>query len=323
MKMMEGKVNLAEKKKNILQDRLRLLQHALDTVVTANNLKLSEHPVLVLVPVQCRGSVINDLKVGLYQQLKVSSLCVRTGHELAGFAAGRFTSLVVDVGHAATTIVPVTNGVPNHALARRLVHLGSHHAHQVMLEHFRKTYDSFGLMSLKIQEQCMYDIQERSSFVMSSKTQFANVSQHPRIARTYTTPDQDTLLLTKEMAMFGELYFQPDLNQGDNATASSAAAAKPSLHGVIADILVHCEPEMWQHVLLCGGTVKMPGFAERLTHELHLINKTAAVHFDPSTSDSRVWLGAAVASVLPDFTHNWEARWEVEAASVRISKASK
>jgi len=268
---------------------------------------------------------------------------------LAAFASGRTTALVVDLGASVSHIVPIWEGYTLPHAIRRLGIAGAQlteYLARLLTEkgHYFNTADELELVS-RIKCEYAYVAPDPDSewlrfgyepAVRAAKSREDDIEcadgrgawpSSPRRAPVRAAapapaealpaalvecelPDGQLLPLTSERFRCMEALFAPALVGREEAGLTECVL------GAIGTSSIDVRRDLYQAIVLSGGTSNAAGLAERLERELAAAAPATVrvkVHAAPGR-DLLPWQGAALLSALPDFAQMWISRQEYAAS---------
>merc|ERR1740121_1616389 len=134
------------------------------------------------------------------------------------------------------------------------------------------------------------------------------------LEKTYTLPDGHIITLGNERFRCSEPLFQPAM-VGMEQLGIHEAAFK-----TIQDCDIDIRTDMYENVIVSGGSTMFPGLPERLRQEIQ--NKapaTVTVEVEATaTRQYSVWTGGSILSSLSTFQSMWITREEYDEEGVGI-----
>lgn len=289
----------------------------------------------------------------MFEKFGVPALFLAKNAVLSAFATAKQTALVVDSGHAATTVAAVQDGYllnrsvlrspvgglvltrctqagvalkganirPRYAFKRTERNPGEFTVEDLSHPHTSPSFHSYHV------EQVAADIKE--SICRASDTAFDEAANLNIPTVSYELPDGQEIHVGPDRFKVPELLFQPALLNtypGIGMTNAAKAAAAP-LHSLVLDSISHCDvdvrKELYSGVTLTGGTSLISGLRDRLERELVAAGPQAAkikVSMPINALERRfsVWLGGSILSSLGSFQQMWMSKREYEEAGAAL-----
>jgi len=239
------------------------------------------------------------------------------------YAQGLLTGVVVDSGDGVTHVVPVYEGFSLPHLTRRLDVAGgavTRYLMKLLLLRgyaFNRTADFETVRQMK-EKLCYiaYDTAFEKKLALETTV----------LVRTYELPDTRVIRVGSERFEASECLFQPHLV--DVATPGMAEILFDSINKGDANI----KGDLYQHIVLSGGTTMYPGLPIRLEKEVKEIwlKRVGGGDFerlakfkigieDPPRRKHMVFLGGAVfAQIMKDKEHFWMTKREYDEIGIKV-----
>lgn len=280
-----------------------------------------DHPLLITeAPLNPRANRDRMCEL-LFEGFSVPCAYVLVQAVLALYALGRTTGVVLDSGDGVSHVVPVYEGFLLPPAVRRMDLAG-----RDVLEHLAyQIRRMLGLhLGLSAELDVAREIKERCCFVLASpaadEDAFAAVPYSRYLPmgpglplqpeqdgfRQYRLPDGHTLNLGVERFRAPEILFNPQIVGEESpglGELTSLAIAKADLD---------LRAELYQNVVLSGGTTLTPGFGDRLLAELkqHQHGGVAADRlkikiYAPPERQVLTWIGGSILGGLSTFRKMW------------------
>jgi len=261
----------------------------------------------------------------MFEKYGFMSVYVAIQAVLTLYAQGLLTGVVVDSGDGVTHIVPVYEGYSMPHLTRRLDVAGravTRYLIKLMLLRgyaFNRTADF----------ETVRQIKEKLCYV-AFDTQFENKLAHDTtvLVKSYELPDGRVIKIGKERFEAAECLFQPHLIDVDGGGMAEM------LFDCIDKADVNIRTELYNHIVLSGGSSMYPGLPSRLEKDLRQIwlvkrggnNRQLIDNFkcrieDPPRRKHMVFLGGAVlAEIMKDKDTFWMNRREYQETGLAVLK---
>ncbi|NWI67800.1 ACTL9 protein, partial [Todus mexicanus] len=222
---------------------------------------------------------------------------------LATYAHGRISGLVADLGYTFSQTVPVHEGYGLEYATNRMELAGSQLSQYLMT--------LLGDMGYKLSSkmpQIVEDIKHECCYVASN---YESECQLPPASCTldFLLPDGKTINLSKERFQCPEVLFNP-LPNWNIPYAGIHDMVQRSVNQLQEEI----RPEMYQNILLCGGSSLFKGLETRFYEELLQIlppNTDVKVSAMPLRKYS-AWIGGSILSSLQNFQTWWIRKHEYD-----------
>ncbi|MFX0066526.1 MAG: actin, cytoplasmic 2 [Candidatus Hermodarchaeota archaeon] len=265
-----------------------------------NDLRInpSEHPVLLteapLNPIRNK----EKMQEILFETFNIPALYISNQSVLALYASGRTTGVVVDVGGDVTTIVPIYEGFPiTHTINR--IDLGGCEITKYLAHLLRQRgyYLPHRGIPREIKEKyCYVALDPEKEFNAAKKTSIAK--------RPYVLPSGETVIIDYESFLAPEAFFNPSVLGRDHQTLSEA------IYESIQNTGIDIRRELYQNIVLSGGSTMFPGMKERLQKELiDMVPENIEIRIiAPPLRQYSVWIGGSILSSLRTFQKLWITR---------------
>ncbi|MGQ4891890.1 MAG: actin, cytoplasmic 2 [Candidatus Njordarchaeia archaeon] len=233
----------------------------------------------------------------LFESFGVPGLYVGTQAILALYSTGKITGLVVDSGDGVTHIVPIQESflIPHAVkrmnlagrditefLARLLTHKGLYFTSSAEMEIVRDMKEKLAYLALDFDEE-----------MMKAKT------TPKAIAEEYQLPDGSVVELTDERFRAPEILYKPEWIGLEDRPIDEKVWES------IMDCDIHIRPNLYENIILSGGTTMIMNFRERLEKELkEIVPPAAKDRIKVEAPENRlysVWMGGAILASLPAF----------------------
>ena len=133
-------------------------------------------------------------------------------------------------------------------------------------------------------------------------------------AKTYELPDGNIISLQSERFRCPEVLFQPSL------VGKEAMGIHDTTFRSIMQCDVDIRRDLYQNIVLSGGTTMLPGIGERMTKEIcALAPSTVKVKvIAPPERKYSVWIGGSILSSLSTFQQMWISKAEYDESGPTI-----
>ncbi|CAL2048149.1 unnamed protein product [Caenorhabditis brenneri] len=267
-----------------------------------NELHISpkEHPVLLteapLNPKENREKMIEIM----FEHFKVPAFYVAIPAVLSLYASGRTTGIVVDSGYEVTHVVPVYEGVAvPHAILRLDL------AGKQLTDYLCKLYAERGhSFTTSFGREMTIDIKKKSCYVASKE----ELSLASSSVKYYTSCYKEEQRKNDTRPLCPEALFDP----------SKIGMEAAGIHQMCFDSIMKCDVDirqnLYQNVVLSGGSTMFRGMANRLESELAgLAPSSMKVKvIAPEAREYSALIGGSILSSLPTFQEKWITKAEYD-----------
>lgn len=281
------------------------------TLYSELRVSAEEHPILMteasLNPKQNREKMTQIM----FEVFNVPALYVSVQAVLALYASGRTSGVVLDSGDGVSHTVPIFEGyaIP-HAVQRILL------SGRDMTEHLRKLLLAKGYnFTTPAELEVVRDIKETFCYVVGDfDAAEKEAKESHSCEKNYELPDGRKILIGKERFECPEILFQPQ----------KAGMQLEGIHNYCFDSVMKCDTDvrkdLFQNIILSGGSTLFEGLAERMWTEIHNLaptNGRIKVMAPPERKYS-VWLGGSILASLSTFQTMWITKGEYDESGPNI-----
>ena len=195
----------------------------------------------------------------IFEKFNIPSLYLGNQSALALYASGKTTGVVLHSGdNNISHSVPIHNGtILNDAITN--INIGGNfitdYLSRILLENTMNPNDMERDFLLEIKETLTY-------VALEFDNEMKKASTCCDIDEVYELPDGRIVLIKNERFRCAEVFFQPKLADLDS----------PGIHEILNNSILHSDvgirKDLYDNILLSGGSTKFPGFEDRLTKEL-------------------------------------------------------
>lgn len=246
-----------------------------------------------------------------FEQFQVPAFYVSIQAVLALYASGRTTGLVFDSGDGVTHLVPVFEGFSlKHAITR--VNLAGRDLTQHMMDILQEAnikFSSTGELDIT------RDIKETKCYVaLDFEEEMKAFAESNEKDVTYELPDGQVVTFGNAQIRCPEVMFQPGILGKDFLGVHHTS------HSVVQKCDIDVRRDLYENIILSGGSTMFPGISDRLTKEVSaLIPGSVKVKvIAPNERKYSVWIGGSVLSTLATFQTMWVTRQEYEECGASV-----
>ncbi|KAI9358247.1 actin-2 [Zopfochytrium polystomum] len=259
-----------------------------------------EHPVLLTeAPLNFKANREKMIQI-MFETFNVPAFYVSIQAVLSLYAAGRTTGIVIDSGDGVSHVVPIYEGYSLHHAIERINLAGSgitEYLKRILMDSGYVVTNNGGL-------EIVRDIKEKLCHVALDYNQEMTSS----VEKAYELPEGQIMTIGSERFRAPEALFQPsmvDLERRTNA---------------ILKCDVDLRQELYDNVVLSGGSTLYPGLGDRMHRELIQLARSSwrvRVVAPPERRYS-VWIGGSILASLSTFQRMWVSKQEYDESGPRI-----
>ncbi|MEA2070273.1 MAG: actin, cytoplasmic 2 [Asgard group archaeon] len=263
----------------------------------------NEHPILLteapLNPEHNREKMAEIM----FETFNVPAMYVSMQAVLSLYASGRTTGMVVDSGDGVTHIVPIYEGFAlTHAIDR--IDL----AGRDITNYFRRLLRQKGYsLTSSAELEIVRDIKEKLCYVaLDPEKELQLAEKVSGMEKTYQMPDGNVLTIGTERFLAPEVFFQPQ------QIGKEAQPLDDAIFQAINKCDVDLRRELYQNIVLSGGSTMFSGLKERLHKELteQVPEGIEVKIIAPPERRYSVWIGGSILSSLKTFQKMWVTKKE-------------
>ncbi|KAK1628938.1 hypothetical protein QYE76_003253 [Lolium multiflorum] len=243
----------------------------------------------------------------IFETFNVPAMYVATREVLSLHGAGRTTGIVLSSGDYVSNAVPVYEGHVIHEAIVQLKFAGRDLTNNLLKNLADKGYSFTTTAERKIirgmKEKLAYIALDYLQEMEKSRTSPSSVE------KSYELPDGQAITISAERFMCPETLFDPSVLGMDSSYG---------IHNMTNDSIMKCDPDirkdMYNNIVLRGGTTMLPGFVDRLRKEITAFVRPATwvrVVAPPNRNYS-AWMGGSIIASLNTFQQMWISKSEYD-----------
>jgi actin-related protein len=273
----------------------------------------SDHPVLLTEPPMNPDTNRFKMAEIMFNTFNVPAMYVSMQAVLSLYASGRTTGLVIDAGDGVIHIVPIYEGFAiSHAIKRIDI------AGRDITSHLQKLLMARGHKFItSAEKEIVRDIKERLCYVaLEPEKEMKLAEKHQGMEKQYILPDGNTITIGSERFMAPEAFFNPSLIGREDEPLDDA------IFNSVNSCDIDLRKELYQNIVLSGGSTMFPGLKERLHKELtELVPENVEIRIvAPPERRYSVWIGGSILSSLKTFQRLWISKKEYEDSGPSVVK---
>jgi actin len=248
----------------------------------------------------------------MFETFSVPAMYVAIQATMSLYSAGRTTGLVCDAGDGVTHTVPIYEGfsIP-HAVQR--IQLAGRDLTDFMVKLMTERGHAF---TSSAEREIVRDLKEKTAFIaLDFEAAMKESHESSKYEKNYELPDGRVITVGNERFRCPELLFKP-LELGGKEMDSIQDLTFRSIQECDTDV----RRDLYQNIILSGGTTMFEGIGERLTKEIK--NRAPkAVDIKVIASPDRkyaVWRGGSTLCSLSSFASMWITKEDYDEHGAQI-----
>jgi actin len=249
----------------------------------------------------------------MFETFNVPGLYIAIQAVLSLYSAGKFTGIVCDSGDGVTHFVPIFDG---YALPHSILRCNL--AGRDLTDYMLKILSERGLhLSTSAEREIVKNIKEKLCYVALDFDQELNDSKSSSSKEaSYEMPDGSVINVGSERFRCPEVLFKPSL------IGREFGGIHEQTYNSIQKSDMDVRKDLYQNIVLSGGTTLFAGLPERLTKEVQRLapqnvsNKVKVIAV-PERKYC-VWIGGSILSSISTFSCMWITKEEYQEAGPSV-----
>jgi len=249
----------------------------------------------------------------MFETFNVPAFYVAIQAVLSLYSAGKFTGIVFDSGDGVTHLVPIYDGYALPHSVRRIDLAG-----RDLTTYLQKILVERGIdLKTSAEKEIVKDIKEKLAYVaLDFNEEMQKYQSGASQEVTFDMPDGSVISVGNERFRCCEALFQPNLIGLEGVGVDKLT--DESIRSADIDV----RKDLYQNIILSGGTTMLAGLTERLLKELQKLapqNMSSKVKITaPKERKYCVFIGGSVLSSIPSFQQMWITKEEFDESGPSI-----
>eukprot|EP00825_Cyclidium_porcatum_P036650 TRINITY_DN3918_c0_g3_i4.p1 TRINITY_DN3918_c0_g3~~TRINITY_DN3918_c0_g3_i4.p1 ORF type:complete len:441 (-),score=97.88 TRINITY_DN3918_c0_g3_i4:265-1587(-) len=261
----------------------------------------------------------------LFEQFNVPTFYVAIQAVLSLYASGRTTGLVLDSGDGVTHTVPIFEGFSLPHAIQRIDLAGRDLTSQLStflteeIQLIGTKYGGSASFTTSAEMEIVRDIKEKCCYVsMDYEKELQEFKDNSSKEKPYELPDGQQIKLKSSQIKCPECLFNPSM-MGKELNSYQEMVFKSIM---VCDL--DTRKDLWQNIVMSGGTTMFENIEKRLQKELEVIIEQQKIQnmkvkiLAPPERKFSVWIGGSILSSLSTFQTMWVTKQEYQECGASI-----
>ncbi|KAG8389816.1 hypothetical protein BUALT_Bualt01G0017800 [Buddleja alternifolia] len=268
-----------------------------------------EHPILLTeAPLNPKANREKMTEI-MFETFHAPAMYVAIQAVLSLYASGLTTGIVLDSGDGVTHAVPIYEGCAlPHAVSR------SDLTGRGITDYLRKISSERG--DIVIGEWDIFcDIKKKLAYVaLDFRQELETAMSSFSVEKNYELPDGNIITFGDEMFRCSEVLFRPSLID----------MGASGIHEMVYKSIMRCDvdirKDLYQNIVLSGGSTMFPGIADRMSKEITTLapSNTKIKVVAPPERKYSAWIGGSILASISTFQLMWIAKAEYDEYGLAI-----
>eukprot|EP01083_Nonionella_stella_P037842 103124_1 len=263
----------------------------------------TEHPLILSEPHDISKANREQITEMIFESISSPAFYISPSSLFSLYSTGRTSGCVLDFAYDCSRVVPIYEGYVLQ-LNSAMVTIGGQHVSSQLATNLEKSSHVSNIKSFDM--NVLEDIKRKHCYCYSAVKPNKNVQ--------YKLPDGQRITITAQEALAStEILFK-----------------KSNLCNIIYSSIMKCDAqsnktEMFNNIIVCGGTAKLGGMNDKIKTELNYLMKSNVetkkqyLHIaNPENVQLSSWIGASIFSALESFSRALVTIQEYQECGARI-----